>query len=118
VDVDQQVQTAPTEAAHASLCLRDEEARPVQRILDHTWTKLAYDPYLPCTGQGFVAAPGAVTSVPRRYHHSRSAVPLGGLQVRADHIKLPVVLAELDPRGTTFPAGYSGVATVLSTGFR
>jgi hypothetical protein len=43
--------------------LRDEEARPVQRILDHTWTKLAYDPYLPCTGQGFLAASGAVSLV-------------------------------------------------------
>jgi hypothetical protein len=31
-----------------------------QRTLDHTWTKLAYDPYLPCTGQGFLAASGAV----------------------------------------------------------
>ena len=40
--------------------LRDEEARPVQRILDHTWTKLAYDSYLPCTGQAFLAASGAV----------------------------------------------------------
>jgi hypothetical protein len=41
--------------------LRDEEARPVQRTLDHTWTKLAYDPRLPCTGQGFLAASGAVS---------------------------------------------------------
>jgi hypothetical protein len=46
---------------HLARWLRDEEARPVQRILDHTWTKLAYDPYLPCTGQGFLAASGAVS---------------------------------------------------------
>ena len=43
--------------------LRDEEARPVNRILDHTWTKVAYDPYLPCTGRGFLAASGAVSLV-------------------------------------------------------
>jgi hypothetical protein len=44
--------------------LRDEEARPVNRILDHTWTKVAYDPYLPCTGRGFLAASGAVSAEP------------------------------------------------------
>jgi hypothetical protein len=43
-----------------SLCLRDEEARPAKTIMDHTWTKLAYDPDRPCTGQGFLAASGAV----------------------------------------------------------
>ena len=54
------------ETMRVSLCLRDEEARPVQRILDHTWTKLAYDLYLPCTGQGFLAASGAVRVKPVR----------------------------------------------------
>ena len=50
-----------TEAMCVSLCLRDEEARQVQRTLDHTWTKLAYDSYLPCPGKGFLAASGAVS---------------------------------------------------------
>ena len=48
-------------ADHTMTWLRHEEARPVRRTLDQAWTKLAYDPYLPCTGQGFLAASGAVS---------------------------------------------------------
>jgi len=54
------------EVVRMSRLLRDEEARPVQRTLDHTWTKLAYDPHLPCTDQGFLAASGAVSGHPAR----------------------------------------------------
>ena len=55
-----QVRHAEALAVRTVTWLRDEEARPVQRTLDHTWTKLAYDSYLPCTGQAFLAASGAV----------------------------------------------------------
>jgi hypothetical protein len=51
---------------HIARWLRDEEARLVKGTMDHTWTKLAYDAYLPCTGQGFLAASGAVTGVLRK----------------------------------------------------
>jgi hypothetical protein len=50
-------------AVLADTWFRDEEARPVKRTLDHTWTKLAYDLYLRCTGQGFLAASGAVSAL-------------------------------------------------------
>ena len=48
------------EAMSVALCLRDEEAR-LFRTVDETWTKLAYERHLPCTGKGFLAASGAVS---------------------------------------------------------
>jgi len=47
-----QVRRAAALAVCTATWLQDEEARPVKRTLDHTWTKLACDAYLPCTGQG------------------------------------------------------------------
>ena len=34
--------------------------------MDHTWTKLLTNRYLPCTSNGFVAASGAVSFLTRQ----------------------------------------------------
>ena len=50
------------------LRLWDEEARPI-RALDYMWTKLKYELHLPCIGQGFLAASGAVSPDGQRVGH-------------------------------------------------